>query len=895
MPEYYPQKPEVPLQPPEPAVPSARMKQFWESWGEDEIETIAETPEDKGNDDPPPPAEQVFVLNSDGLSQYVQLETVRELYENGSIIFKAEAPAQGKINVLDHKRILPEDQQVVNLRIVEAEPPKSMPTISDLFQEEVPREQTAEVFQQDDAIETSVVEDTETTKDEDSIESQKTEVDDKTNIPEEDEGSNGCSVIVSRPKTIEEVVQKITSKKDAEDPPRTASEACSPKIQDNVESEYDTSRNGLQDDSCERLEDNCTRTDDDCISHKDCSALNKDCLRIRQGQSTIENEKDRYDKPEESRTRCEDNRTRCDENCTKFEENSRRRNDSCTLGVEKRTRNEDESTRHEDASTNNCTKTEELNNCTNIEVPSNCILKNDKGSESDSSCTMDADNYIHEGSPLTPKNMHATVEEDRVRPDDSPKRVENISTKPEDICTINEGNRITNGDSCSVLDDVPAVDKDNSSTTGQGKVVLPPGTSNMENKYAVLELDGTILEIKVAVVDNRKVITVVPYTVDSDNVDMVLSEMDVSAEVIIDDEGDSTDRPCLSTKASRKHFSDDDAALKEEAKTEKRRKRRATVAEDVSVKRPKKPMINSAGYEGSMPDQVEEAIFETKEAVEDDSTKPTAEDKISALPAAEEEVNEDTTKPSTESAVTDESVKTLEQPNDSTKLAESAIECEVSTTSDFLAADKSVDYHSETEVTSSTKTHVEKKRLTLEEYTNRKKQAAPETNQKVIDANEFDIPTRSQELESPSSRLEIIKEKNDLLMRRFLNYEKLTAEEMRKVKEIIHCKRMLVEMNKVRMQRLTEAKPPVNERLDGETEGKLQPKKVPKAKKRFKNLYAGESETEEKEKDGDYQAFQTKAQNGVPKIIIKRRPQMQPYVRLERSAMIDRLARQQVC
>lgn len=454
-----------------------------------------------------------------------------------------------------------------------------------------------------------------------------------------------------------------------------------------------------------------------------------------------------------------------------------------------------------------------------------------------------------------------------------------------------------------------------------------------------------------------------------------------------------TPKATFSTKASRKHFSDDDMSIENGTRTLKPRKglkkRRITIAEDspipinqdeappvkkikFSTLKTRLPIINSSNNDGSMRNQVEEAKFTKKKRLK-------------------------SSKPKFESAI--DLTKKRERPLKHLKLQKEVHECEVTTTTksvedklEFPLALKGNDLQTdESEVTSSTKVLVNvksyisrsedcsdgspKKRLTLEEYTNRKKRLnssassaievpsesqeslspfskkllnAPPEN-KVIDINEFDIPTRSQEFDairkSPPTtktyqqeidyklksldfqlpnRLDLIKqkqkEKNDSLMRRFLNNEKLTEEEMQKVKEIIHCKRMLVEMNKLRMQKLAaEHKSDIYERVDQNSNMKLHLKKIAdtKPRKRFRNLYADSSS----ESDGgasplvsrdprinrrlhedclesDYLAYQTKVKNGVPKIIIKRRlpSLMQPYVKLERSPHIDLMAkRRRVC
>lgn len=465
-------------------------------------------------------------------------------------------------------------------------------------------------------------------------------------------------------------------------------------------------------------------------------------------------------------------------------------------------------------------------------------------------------------------------------------------------------------------------------------------------------------------------------------------------------------KPNLLTKASRKHFSDDDMAVKSETQTKlasKRRRelkeRRVTISEDLprvvkedegppvkKVRFAKTPMINSSFREGSMRDQVEEATFEEKV-----SKRRKAKFDEKSYFAVDLTKNRES-----------KNCHLYSRPV-RPKLTKDLPECEVTTTTktveDKIEVPASNNFHTrtdETEVTSSTKAVVneksfvsrsvsedssdggQKKRLTLAEYANRKKRLIntsasspvtkvplesqvilkqlttkllnPPVEKKIIDINEFDIPTRSQDeirkspsytTKSPETAAKTFqdeiniklqsldfqqikqkqKERNDILMRRFLNNEKLTKDEMQKVKEIIHCKRMLVEMNKLRMQKLaTEHK---YERLDANSNMKLHLKKIveTKPRKRFRNLY-GDSSTSSDDGDAsaraqnsrdprinrrlhdetlesDYLAYQTKVTNGVPKIIIRRRlPNnvMQPYVKLERSPQIDLLAkRRRVC
>lgn len=181
-------------------------------------------------------------------------------------------------------------------------------------------------------------------------------------------------------------------------------------------------------------------------------------------------------------------------------------------------------------------------------------------------------------------------------------------------------------------------------------------------------------------------------------------------------------------------------------------------------------------------------------------------------------------------------------------------------------------------------------------------------------------------------------QENDSLMRRFLNRENLTPEEVQKVKEIIKCKRVLEEINKAKLMKqitkdnmdykrinltlkshINEASYEVRrhstdlekrEEFDANSNLKLHLKRIsdntekPRRRKRFRNLYAEESsESEEsavvnsklteENTNNNYLAYQSKVINGVPKIIIKRRNHnaMQPYVKLIRSSSIDSLAK----
>ncbi|KAJ8917293.1 hypothetical protein NQ315_002311 [Exocentrus adspersus] len=135
------------------------------------------------------------------------------------------------------------------------------------------------------------------------------------------------------------------------------------------------------------------------------------------------------------------------------------------------------------------------------------------------------------------------------------------------------------------------------------------------------------------------------------------------------------------------------------------------------------------------------------------------------------------------------------------------------------------------------------------------------------------------------------KSETNTLMQRFLKNEKLSSEDMDKIKRIISYKRLMQQLDKIKVQS------PLNPTYEirkacVEEEMKLHLKKVPeKKKKRFRNLYA-ESTTESdsdlsdsnKNTNGDYSVVQSNSvAAGVPKLIIKRKTEMPvPVVKLQR-------------
>lgn len=130
-----------------------------------------------------------------------------------------------------------------------------------------------------------------------------------------------------------------------------------------------------------------------------------------------------------------------------------------------------------------------------------------------------------------------------------------------------------------------------------------------------------------------------------------------------------------------------------------------------------------------------------------------------------------------------------------------------------------------------------------------------------------------------------------VLFERFLNKGTLNGSELEKVRKIIELKRKMIEE-----QQLT-----YEVRAERELKDlKLHLKKVPEKRKhkRFRNLYAADtsdddSDSSQSEKEiCDYSVYQRNSQQGVPKLIIKRKSGLpQPFVKLERSHAVDLLAK----
>lgn len=1259
-PDYYPQSYKSsylqnqdlpPVVAAETAVPSARMKQFWESWGEGEIETIPEAAtseqETKRKEERPP--EQLYVLGTteiakDSLGQYVQLEALpenmRELYENGSIIIKAAtensiqdmevvaSTSSNRINILDHKRIIPGSttpvaEQVVNLHIVETPDasqsisnpqtgdekslwfvetvvadgekkasPKSMPTISDMFEEVVAPEQVARSENQSDVCQTTVVEENqeggkecdgggggeegdfsrtvETTKD--SItDSFKTELDDKTNIPEEEGGSKsekmmeGCSVIVSRRKTIEEIVQKITFKKNCEEKEQESK----------AEDEIEPKENCVADESQGHLEEVCKeieliQTEDQAEKDSEVKGPMKtnpdleDASRILDG--AYEESESAMTIPQVNESSCEFKSREEDEPLTvttdalkDVEVDGTKEQDEAPIQESESVEMQDDfvAGQVENASTTGESEglTKECEPCKidAFKLENNNVLIHLDGalveikvssegkkkiitvvpycvdSDSEASEEVEIEEEAEQDVPSEDLDIKNELLEDLLQTPSEAALDVLEESKDKEVESVVEETIMETSESIEEIAETELANQEEvvaDDAIEDKAVVLPEiELAEMENDlHEVVEVDQLLAEVEteehqqdevevvteenrvepeleqevvpsepkenaVAQMEVNEVIETSPFTKRQNhqvNVEEIypqttledvelpkevevadmteaadrqkpledenaLFEPDVSAEVIIGSPtsvdkieieevvADSTQSSIaevqtlpLPTKASRKHFSDDDMLVKTEVQTKLARKRkkelktrRVTIAEDspkvindedgvvakkmrFSSGKSRLPMINSSNNEGSMREQVEEATFEERMLKRRRS-------KVEDRPKVEKEfilMDNGTVKNYFAIDLTKNRSKHHYRPVKPDRPQKELHECEVTTTTktvedkiEALPPTKPSDVQTKTdesEVTSSTKVVVnvksyisrsvsedssdcisQKKRLTLEEYTNRKKRLnssasvpaievpsesqeilnaftkkllQPTVEKKVIDIDEFDIPTRSQELDeirrSPSytkenpetitfqpeldfklnfqlpSRLDLIKQKqierNDLLMRRFLNNEKLTEDEMQKVKEIIHCKRMLVEMNKLRMEKLASEghKSNIYQRLNPNSNLKLRLKKISKPRKRFRNLYGDSSSSESDEQvasaqlmnrdprinrrlheessmESDYLAYQTKVKNGVPKIIIKRRlPNlMQPYVKLERSPHIDLLAskRRRVC
>lgn len=147
------------------------------------------------------------------------------------------------------------------------------------------------------------------------------------------------------------------------------------------------------------------------------------------------------------------------------------------------------------------------------------------------------------------------------------------------------------------------------------------------------------------------------------------------------------------------------------------------------------------------------------------------------------------------------------------------------------------------------------------------------------------------------------------LMKRFLNNEKISHDEMEKIKQIISYKRIIEQMKHSKDSSDIEVnQSPLNPTYEvhqyGETDRndiKLHLKKVSGSNRRkrtgFRDLYDVESDDSEssnsdicdlnKNNDGDYSVIRSDSFDvGVPKLIIKRKPDLtQPVVRLERLNM----------
>ncbi|XP_072381142.1 uncharacterized protein [Diabrotica undecimpunctata] len=139
------------------------------------------------------------------------------------------------------------------------------------------------------------------------------------------------------------------------------------------------------------------------------------------------------------------------------------------------------------------------------------------------------------------------------------------------------------------------------------------------------------------------------------------------------------------------------------------------------------------------------------------------------------------------------------------------------------------------------------------------------------------------------------KSEMNTLIERFLKNEKLSSEEMEKIRKIISYKRLMQQLKKIRthdLPRTASANQPYKARKEiSDKQTKMLLKKVSEKKKsRFRNLYThsdSESETDLRDKSkcsGDYSVVQSNCLAGVvPKLIIKRKPEMPlPFVRLER-------------
>ncbi|CAH1111940.1 unnamed protein product [Psylliodes chrysocephalus] len=137
------------------------------------------------------------------------------------------------------------------------------------------------------------------------------------------------------------------------------------------------------------------------------------------------------------------------------------------------------------------------------------------------------------------------------------------------------------------------------------------------------------------------------------------------------------------------------------------------------------------------------------------------------------------------------------------------------------------------------------------------------------------------------------KSETNCLIDRFLKNEKLSSEEMEKIRKIISYKRLVQQLKKIKSPDISSS--PMNPACEvrnemSKREAKLLLKKDQgKKKTRFRNLYsqsesASEEDFRKESKRGDYSVVQSNCLAGVvPKLIIKRKTEMPlPVVRLER-------------
>ncbi|KAG5867564.1 hypothetical protein JTB14_017588 [Gonioctena quinquepunctata] len=155
----------------------------------------------------------------------------------------------------------------------------------------------------------------------------------------------------------------------------------------------------------------------------------------------------------------------------------------------------------------------------------------------------------------------------------------------------------------------------------------------------------------------------------------------------------------------------------------------------------------------------------------------------------------------------------------------------------------------------------------------------------------FEIPRIGKPIERPPIN-PFSKSESSSLMHRFLENEKLTSEEMEKIRKIIAYKRLIQQMKKNKIPETSHSKlnPTYEIHRDmGDCDTKLHLKKVSekKRKNRFRNLYSQSSNESDNTSDNpksDYSVVQSNCLAGVvPKLIIKRKTEMPlPVVRLER-------------